>query len=89
MAPQVPLRGAEYSASQGSAVNATRPVRQRSITRPAGDRRTDVTDSVPVAPVAVTWPSTFTRNRSRPSRNVRLKRSRSENVPSAARARRA
>jgi hypothetical protein len=53
--------------AHGSAVKVRRPVEQRSSTRPLGDRRTEVTDTVPVAPVAVTWPSTFTRKRSRPT----------------------
>ena len=59
--------GAGEQDAHGSALKVRLPVVQRSSTRPLGDRRTEVTDNVPVTPVAVTWPSIFTRNRSRPS----------------------
>ena len=67
-----------------TAEKVCRPVVQRSITRPPGERRTELTDRVPETPVGVTRPSSRTRKRSRPSRQRRVNCSVSENVPSGA-----
>ena len=49
------------SASQQRGERHAARSRQRSSTRPDGERSTELTDSVPLTPLGVKWPSTLTR----------------------------
>ena len=53
--------GGSGDARHSTAAKVWRPVAQRSITRPLGERSTEETESVPLTPVVVKRPSTRTR----------------------------